>query len=451
MTERTDSELFEARFADRVHAYTEVATVRPFDASATSRTAMTSARNVGWPERLMGDRRGLRIGGARFAAIALGVVLVGVVAVGLLGQPHAVVGPQPTSSASATSAAAAAGGPIPDDLIHSWERPYAVTPGLDRWPTASLRLTSDLLEVGPGPVAETSRSTVSTAGASTIDAVATTETRGCATGDQGAYHWSVDSKDTVLTLTPSGTDACAARQTALAGDWVRSDLPPVPDSRTPLQPGPNETSSFDPFGGAATAGRLSYTVPAGWSLEEDAAGSVTLRRLEDTSGSQPSHEPFIALIARPAVAAEPKAGVVCGPFADAPGIGHSVADIVAAITTRPGVESTSAPVTIGGYDGQVLDLRVAASSTSGCLAPDGLTRGIPILLQAGSANGPAAGIDPDHPIRLILLDLGGGRTMAAVIFDPVPSSSSAAGSSFEAQVAKAMPVIESFEFHPSVP
>ena len=92
----------------------------------------------------------------------------------------------------------------------------------------------------------------------------------------------------------------------------------------------------------------------------EGSGQVdTLRRLTDTSGSQPSHEPFITVIARPAVAAELTAGVACGPFADAPGIGHSVDDIVAAITTRPGVESTSAPVTIGGYDGQVLDLRVA--------------------------------------------------------------------------------------------
>ena len=44
MTERTDTELFEARFADRVHAYAEVATTRPFDASAATRAAMSSAQ-----------------------------------------------------------------------------------------------------------------------------------------------------------------------------------------------------------------------------------------------------------------------------------------------------------------------------------------------------------------------------------------------------------------------
>jgi hypothetical protein len=50
-------------------------------------------------------------------------------------------------------------------------------------------------------------------------------------------------------------------------------------------------------------------------------------------------------------------------------------------------------------------------------------------------------------VRLILLDLGDGRTVAIGVYElgagrPTP---------FEERVAAAMPVIESFEFHPTAP
>ena len=57
------------------------------------------------------------------------------------------------------------------------------------------------------------------------------------------------------------------------------------------------------------------------------------------------------------------------------------------------------------------------------------------------------GLVLNSPIRLILLDLTGGRTMAVAIFSGGPPQPS----ELEVQVREAMPVIESFEFHPPVP
>jgi hypothetical protein len=57
------------------------------------------------------------------------------------------------------------------------------------------------------------------------------------------------------------------------------------------------------------------------------------------------------------------------------------------------------------------------------------------------------GITPDQPVRLILLDLTGGRTIAVVVFDLGPVQTQ----QFEADVAEAMPIIESFDLHPSKP
>ena len=127
---------------------------------------------------------------------------------------------------------------------------------------------------------------------------------------------------------------------------------------------------------------------------------------------------------------------------------EQVMDLVAAIRARPGVVSTvPTAVTIGGYEGQLLDLRLAASWTRGCVAPEGPVVGVSVLRQAGSEPGPGVGLGPDHPVRLILLDLTQGRTMAIVIFEVEPSEPSV----FQAHAAEVMPVVESFEFRTSTP
>jgi hypothetical protein len=442
---------FEARFAERARAYTDVAIARRIDALEVSRTAMSSQRAAGWSKgRLSTGLLGRRIAGMGWAAAVAVVVLIGALAIAVLRPPSdaSIARPSKPVTMPTPSAAASAGGPIPDVLRHSWQRPSAVTPGLDQWGSGFLSLATGMLEFGPQPGPAASRSAISASGVDTLAVTATVETFGCATGDLGAYRWSVEGKDTVMVLTAIGTDACAAREAALAGSWLRTDFP-TGLGDIPLLPGTYETSGFDPFGDPVLSGQLSYTVPAGWKAQVDEPATFVLQHLGDPSQSQPPNYWFIFVIAQPRMAAEIENGARCDEFLDAPGVGRGVDDIVAAIRTRAGVVSTAPTVVpIGGYSGQLLDLSLAPRWTGGCRASAGGTVvGIPILYGSGYGTGPSVGISPDHPARIILLELGDGRTMAVVI----SCIESLSPSSFDQRVAEGMPIIESFEFHPPPP
>jgi hypothetical protein len=228
---------------------------------------------------------------------------------------------------------------------------------------------------------------------------------------------------------------------------VRADLPQPGESGELLPPGTYPTTGFDPFTDAANSGRLSYTVPAGWKVKDDGAAAFVLHHVPDAVQGQSSTDTFIFAVAQPRLAAAFKDGAICGPFGDEPGVGHGVDDIVAALVARPGVVTTPpAGMSVSGYEGKLLDLSVAPSWTGGCVAPEGPMIGIPIL-RSGEELGPTVGLVPDAPIRLILVDLTHGRTMAIVVACATPSSASL----FDAQLAAAMPVIESIELHPPAP
>ena len=209
-----------------------------------------------------------------------------------------------------------------------------------------------------------------------------------------------------------------------------------------LAPG-HLTSAFDPFGGPGTTGQLSFAVPDGWNVIEDQPASFVLQHPSDASPLQATNESFIFLLGQPRMAAEVVKGTPCGPSSVAPGVGHGVDDIVTAIRAMDGVVSTTPrTVTIGGYDGQLLDLHLAPSWTGGCQAPEGHPEGIAIL-QSGSGTGPVLGVGTDRPMRLILLDLTGGRTLAVAV-----ACVASDAPTFVERVAAAMPIIDSFEFHP---
>ncbi len=452
MTERQAMDPVETRFARRVRAYTDPAAERRIDALAIARTAMSSHRTTGWSRPQLGaGLLGRRVAGIRWAVASVAVLLIGVVGVGVVGRSsNSGIGPQPTPatpSAPATPStpgpAASAGGPIPDVLRHSWQRPYPVMPGQDRWGTGFLTLASGRMDFGiePGPAA--SASSITAGGPDTLVATATVETHGCAIGDIGTYRWSLEGKDTVMTLAAIGADGCAAREEALAGPWVRSDFPPPADHEVTLPPGTHQTSSFDLFGAPTLSGQLSFTVPAGWKVEDDRPATFALVQLPDASQGPPTTVWVIGLLAQPRMGADFGPGATCGPVSDAPGVGRGVDDLVAAIRARSGVVSTTpAAVTIGGREGQMLDLHLASTWTGGCFDSTGLVDAMPILQAEG-----VFGLGRDQPVRLILLDLTDGRTMAVGIVDIGPSPHAP----FDAHVGEVMPVIESFEFHPGTP
>jgi hypothetical protein len=182
-------------------------------------------------------------------------------------------------------------------------------------------------------------------------------------------------------------------------------------------------------------------------VKEDASTSFVLHHLPDASPGQPSIDTFIFMIAQPRLAAVFEDGAVCGPFTEAVGVGTGVDDIVAALRARPGVIATPpAAVTVGGYEGTLMDLRLDPAWTEGCTAPDGPVVGIPILRGPGGS-GPTLGLTANAPVRMILVDVGGGRTMAIVVACAEPSTLAL----FDEQVAAAMPIIESLGLRPPTP
>jgi hypothetical protein len=207
-----------------------------------------------------------------------------------------------------------------------------------------------------------------------------------------------------------------------------------------MPPGTYETSSFDPFSDPGAPIRLQYTVPKGWKVKEDRPDLVLLHLLRDAPQGRPATDSFLSLVARPRMVADFTDGVPCGLFEDAPGVGSGLDDLVTAIRARPGVVSTPpTAVTIAGHEGTMLDLRLAPDWTGGCLAPEGLIVAIPIVQGVG--------LEPDRPVRLILLDLGDGRTMAIAITDIGPAQPDL----FDAHMAEVMPVVESFDLRPPTP
>jgi hypothetical protein len=436
MTERQDVDPFEARFAELVGTYTDRATVRRIDPLAVSNAAISSRRAPGPLRRWAGFpafRRG--ISASRIAAALAAIVLV-TVGVAVTNRPsNSVTGPPPTPSSAPSTA-----GVVPDVLRHAWQRPYGVTPDLGQWGSGFLTIADGVMDFGAEPGAGASRTAIAASGSSALVVTATVDTDGCAVGDTGTYVWSLEGKDTVMTLT-ADVDACMAREVGLAGQWVRSDLPLLD---APLQAGSYLTSSFSPFGAPETSGQLSYTVPERWKVKEDRAATFLLHRLADEAAIDPSGDLFVSLFTRPRLVADFMKGATCGPTSPVSGVGTGVDEVVAAIRARPGVESTApSRVTIGGYEGQMLDLHLAPSWTGGCRAPDGPVVAMPLLggpeLESGGV-----GIGRDSPVRVILLDLTGGRTIAIAVFVGGPAEPT----QLVTEAADAMQVIQTFEFHP---
>jgi hypothetical protein len=448
MTEPRAREPFETRLAQLVAAYTDVAAGRPVDPLGLSRAAMSAAPVARRSGVGLGGGLGRRLGD-HWAAGAVAAVLVVVVAVAIQGRsPNGgIVQPSTPSASSSPSPVASAGEAILDALRHAWQRPSPVAPGPDVHGSGFMTLTGDVLEFGRDRAAGTSKTEI-VAGPDSLVLTATAETQGCEPGDLGTYRWTLEGKDTVLTLTPVMSDACSAREALLAGPWVRADLPNH-GGGTALAPGTYTMSTFDPFGDGGRSGRLSYTVPAGWEAIGEDPAAFLLHRLSDPAQGLPSRELIIGVLAQPVMAADLPNGTDCPSPADsanAPGVGKGRDELVAAIRARPSVVSTEAtPVTVAGYSGLSLDLRLAPSWTGWCAQPGGGRLTATAILRQPDAHA-LVGLSSEAPfLRLILLDLGDGKTLAIVIAGIAPSGSA----SFKEQAAAAMPIVDSFALGPS--
>src|SRR4029453_2570476 len=191
----------------------------------------------------------------------------------------------------------------------------------------------------------------------------------------------------------------------------------------------------------SASSQLSYTVPEGWAVVDDSPTAFVLDRVGGVPG-EPSTPLSLFVFVDPRMAADSGKGAICGELVEAPGVGHGRDDLVDAIIARDGVASgPPATLTIGGFAGRMLDLGLASGWADGCVGPGGPLAGMSLLYPAGSPRGPVVGVNSDHQVRIILVSLPDGETVAIAIgcaTGPVP---------FDEQVALAMPIVESFEFH----
>ena len=186
---------------------------------------------------------------------------------------------------------------------------------------------------------------------------------------------------------------------------------PVPyhgDCLGPIPVGTYTTVQFQP--------PITYAVPAGgWFNSEDLPGLFTLippglgNGLHD---NEPAPYSDYILIATSVVAANADCTE-----SEQPGVGHSAAAVAAEFAQRPGLTTTTpTPVSVGGLQGLVLDIRMADGWTQTCFYSGG-NPAVPLIRGVG----PSSGLDnpicgPGCTTRVYLLD-GSGTTLAIELAD----------------------------------
>jgi hypothetical protein len=380
---------------------------------------------------------------------ALTAVIVVAVGCTSAARPSAASGPatsspssSPASTAStAPSASIEAVTPIPDALRYVWLGPARVIAALGGPQALSIiRIRGEKFDyIYGGQGEEALNSAVSVTAPGQIRLTSANATAGCRVGDQGTYEWTTTTAGAGLTLR-TVDEPCGPRAEAVVGDWVRAacrDFGCLGD----LDAGTHQTAFFEPLGNPTAFsaswrmqyGGLSYTVPAGWANAVDDPNVYDIVPQADYAKVVPDMALYsgISLLPDIGVAAQDDA---CSPSVE-PGVGRGSGEIAARIARIPSLEvGASAPMTVAGWSGTMLDVAVKPDWQRFCP----VRGGVPVL--TGDRRLSAA-----ERWRLILLDVATGHTMAIIISD------SSEPSRFDDLVARAMPIVASFEYHPPTP
>ncbi len=277
------------------------------------------------------------------------------------------------------------------------------------------------------------QSAASATGDGQIQLVTIADSNGCTKEDVGVYSWSLTPSGRILTLT-AGQDACSARAGAVAGDWWLMGCTIANDNCLGLLDAATYKSQFiTPRIDAdatwrPTVGALTYTVPDGWANSSDwpdAFELVPAQELPPVAESDRSRN--IGVFRQPSAMTQDR------PCSDQvePGVGRTVDDLVAWLQTVPGLNTTGpTPISIGGHDGQMLDIERDPAWTATC---EGSSERLVTFLNPGIAVGES------QRVRLILLDIGDGDVVAIGVWTRDQAT-------LDAWIPEAMPVIESFRF-----
>jgi hypothetical protein len=258
---------------------------------------------------------------------------------------------------------------------------------------------------------------------------------GCEPGDEGLYDYSLSPGGSHLTI--AGTDDCAAREAAVAGEFLTSAC------RNPdnfclgnLEPGTYSSQYFEPRpkgDWAPRYGALTYTVPEGWAATGDFGEGYGLSPQAAYAASDPTADGCAVCPDGIGIWAAPKAMAHDCSEKAAPGVGTSAADLANWVVHNPDFQVSQQPsVSIDGRPALVLDVAMAESATAVC--GDSGEAGVPVFF-----NGWALGVPAGDRQRFMLVDLTGGDTILINIDTTDPAT-------FDAFVAQAMPIVETFHF-----
>jgi hypothetical protein len=217
------------------------------------------------------------------------------------------------------------------------------------------------------------------------------------------------------TLQPSATPVASSQAStapsasAVFPPWWTSDGPPMGAGF--LKAGSQSTRSFTP--------RFTFSVPEGWVNDSDEAGVYSL--FPDTPANEAEFTRSGALAQAIFMGPLSSPYFVCESVED--NRGATAAEMVAAVTANEALATTGlVDVAIGGLTGKQFDVRLNPEWTGTCPPSPG---------------------DPE--------DLGDGRTRAILLDAPglgviVIFVGSLHSADFEAFLAEAMPIVDSFQF-----
>lgn len=211
---------------------------------------------------------------------------------------------------------------------------------------------------------------------------------------------------------------------------------PTPSPTAPPSPSPSPivlvrpTSALAPGTYAVTvsSGRVTFTVPSGWSVPQVGPDSSDFRLHLDAGPADDVVNVFFNMrrAAKDAACTE----------APEPGVGSTAQALVADLTKDRNLHvSSSAPITVGGNSGYVLDLTIAPTATRTCPFASGAPS-VPLIVDTIAGSGPFWGVGPAEKIRLVILDAP-RETNIVVVIDSLN------GASFDQLVGASMPIVQS--------
>ena len=379
------------------------------------------------------------------AAVAVGAAV-------LLGEwrpssPAGFAAESPGPSATPTVTRSALDRLVPEKLLSYWAaRPV---PGIVESDRYRFELTSDSIGFPDDELANprfVSEATSVTA--DTLQLVASDSTSGCSAGDIGRYRWSLSPGGTRLIFSVVGSDPCPARATALSVEFFRVGCKHAANGCLGrLEAGLVASQYFAPHIGSEgwwrpDWGALTYEVPGGWANANDWPNMYVL--VPEGEYARQGSDGRPADMQRGAVndtSAFTGIGLWTLPIAlgGAEGCGFGSVegvDPIDGVTALPSVvASRPQSISIGGVAGRWVDVQADSAWMTRCAA-----EGNPPLhfVGGGFEGGWNPALYGDARQRIISLDLGDDEIL--IVLGTRDSAT------FDAFLAQAMPIVESFRF-----